>query len=87
MAPRRRRPRDNNDYLDMVRRIIHAAGHRVAEADADQLAQLVALRAELDEAILDAVRGLRDADITWQDIGTATGTTRQAAQLKWGPKL
>lgn len=83
----RRRVVDIGDYLEMVARVVTAAGNRVADEDPDKLAKLIQLRDVLDVAILDAVRGLRDAGITWEDIGTATGTTRQAALMKWGPKL
>jgi hypothetical protein len=71
----------------MVRRMIRAAGTRVSHADPDQLAELVALHHDLDAAILVAVKGQRDSGITWQSIGDATGTTRQAALMKWGPGL
>jgi len=71
----------------MVARVIANGGHRVADEDPEQLHQLLELRDVLDEAILDAVRGMRDAGITWQDIGQAAGTTRQAAIMRWGPRL
>lgn len=86
--PRRRRTTvDTSDFLAMTARIVAAAGRRVAEADPDDLAQLLALRELVDEAIVEAVRGLRDAGITWEDIGRAAGTTRQAAIMRWNPKL
>lgn len=71
------------DYLAMVRRIIRAAGRRVGSADPEDLTELVALRHDLDAAIEQAVSQLRSSGITWQSIGDATGTTRQAAIMKW----
>jgi len=84
---RRRRTVDTPEFLAMVGRMLAAAGDRVHDADPGDLAALIALRQVLDDAILEAVRGLRAADITWEDIGAATGTTRQAAIMKWNPKL
>lgn len=74
---------DNAAFIKMVRRMIIAAGRRVAEDDPELLAELIALRFDLDDSIGVAVRGQRAAGITWQSIGEATGTTRQAAIMKW----
>lgn len=71
------------ELIGGVRRLIRACGRRVADGDPDDLARLVALRSELDVAIQTAVTGLR-RDWTWDRIGEATGTTRQAALMKWG---
>lgn len=79
----RTRTTQTADYLGMVRRIIRAAGRRVGNADAEDLTELVALRHDLDAAIENAVQQLRTSGITWQSIGDATGTTRQAAIMKW----
>jgi hypothetical protein len=84
---RRRKTVDTNEYLGMLARLIVNGGSRVAEADPEQLRQLLELRGVLDEAILEAVRGLREAEVTWEDIGAAAGTTRQAAIMRWNPKL
>lgn len=70
-----------------IRRLVRAYGRRVAEeGDEPELAQLVALRAELDEAIQAAVDGMRGRgrDISWTWIGRALGITRQAAYQRWG---
>lgn len=47
------------DYLGMVRRVLRAAARRVGEADEFELAELAALRGDLDEAIAQAVAGQR----------------------------
>lgn len=75
---------DTPAYFRMLRRMVKAAGKRVSHADAEDLAELVGIRAELDEAIQIAVDGLRADGYTWRDIGEATGTTGQAATMKWG---
>jgi hypothetical protein len=71
----------------MVKRIVRSAGARAGEADPDELTSLIAIEADFQNAITEAVRGLRDSGCTWDDIGRAVGTTRQAAQMRWGPRL
>jgi len=67
--------------------MVTAAGRRASQGDVEVLAELAAIRLEVDAAMLEAVRGLRAAGYTWKDIGAATGTTGQAATMKWLPKL
>ena len=82
---RRKRYTTTTDYLSMMRRIMTAAGRRVGEADAEDLTELIAIRDEMNQVIQRAVDGLREDGYTWESIGAATGTTRQAALMKWGP--
>lgn len=81
----RRKPDDIDpvEYLRFTRRVVRAAGQRASLADPEQLAELVAISKEIDEAMTKAVRGLRTSGATWQEIGEATGTSRQAAHQKW----
>jgi hypothetical protein len=84
---RRRRYVDTKDFGAMVTRMIRAYGVRVANADREDLTDLVAMRALLDDAIATAVTHLRDHhDFSWAAIGDAVGTTRQAAQQRYGRK-
>lgn len=71
----------------MSARILSAAGRRVAEADIDDLAGLIALRQLVEHAITTAIGGLREAGVTWEEIGEVVGTTRQAALMRYGPRL
>jgi hypothetical protein len=71
-------------FIDAVRRMIRAAGRRVAEADEFELAELLALRDEIDQAIQTAVDGQLATGRSWAQIAVATGTTRQAAHKRWG---
>lgn len=75
---------ETTEYLGMLRRMIRAAGRRVADADEIELRDLLALQDELDGAILTAIRGMRARGQSWAYIAQATGTTRQAAQMRWG---
>jgi hypothetical protein len=84
-SPRRRPAKvvDTPDYLLMVARIMRAAAERVSDGNVEDLRALVDLQGQLDVAIVRAVRGLRDSGATWEQIGEATGTSRQAAIMKW----
>ena len=84
---RGRRTIETSAYLAMCARILTNGGARAAEGDVSDFRQLLELRTILDEALVEAVRGLRDAGVTWDEIGTASGTTRQAALMRWNAKL
>lgn len=78
---------ETSSYLAMLARMLANGGYRVAESDTEDLHELLELRRVLDEAILDAVRGLRESGVTWAQIGEAAGTTGQAATMRWGHDL
>jgi hypothetical protein len=87
---RRKRPTryvESIDFLAMVRRIVRAAGHRVGDGDADELRALVAIRQDLDAAITEAVRGLKDSGATWSEIGAIQGVSKQAAEQWYSRRL
>lgn len=87
-GPRRaRRHVETDAYLAMTARILTAAGRRVGDADVEDLEALLQLRDLVDGAIVTAIGGLRRSGVTWQDIGDACGTTRQAAIMRYGPLL
>jgi hypothetical protein len=86
-SSRQRRTIETDAFLRMAARMLRAGGKRVSEGDAAELADLIALRNRLDDAILVAVAGLRQSGHTWQEIGDATGTTRQAAIMKWSHRI
>jgi hypothetical protein len=58
----------------------------VGDGDIEGLAGLVALRSEVDAAIAAAIEGLRSPTWTysWAQIAQVLGTTRQAAQQRYG---
>lgn len=64
--------------LDMIARMIAAAGRRVGRYDPDQLVRLQGLHRCLDDAMVEAVAGIRASGVTWASIGEALGVTRQA---------
>ena len=74
---------ENSEFQAFVKRIIRAYGRRVASSDPEALAALVALRAELDDAIDQGVTGLRAGGYSWTQIATPMGMTKQAAFKRW----
>lgn len=80
-----RRERETGEYAGMLRRMIRAYGRRVADADEVDLAEMVQLRDEVEAAIAAAVRGQRENHgASWADVARGLGTTRQAAQMRYG---
>lgn len=85
LTPKRRRTvAENDEYAAFLRRAIRAFGRRIASGDIDALADAAFLSDQLDAAIKTAIKGLRERDYSWADIGRQLGVTRQAAQQRWG---
>ena len=87
LTPKRRdRVVENPEYAAFACRILRAAARRVGDGDIEGLAGLVALRSEVDAAIAAAIDGLRSPRwaYSWAQIAQVLGTTRQAAQQRYG---
>ncbi|MBQ1051688.1 hypothetical protein KBX50_24875 [Micromonospora sp. C51] len=85
-AHKRRDVVENTEFAGFARRIIRAHGRRVATGDVEALRDLVNLSSAIDEAIADAVIGLRQFGYSWAEIGSRLGISRQAAQQRWGDR-
>ncbi|GAA2714034.1 hypothetical protein ACFY2R_12945 [Micromonospora olivasterospora] len=83
-AQRRREVVENDEFAAFARRIIRAHGRRVATGDVEALRDLVALSSAIDDAVGQAVIGLRAFGYSWAEIGSRLGISRQAAQQRWG---
>lgn len=69
----------------MLGRMLTAYGRRVADADIEDLTEMFELRDQWESVVAAAVAGQRaQHGRSWADIGKAAGTTRQAAQMRWG---
>ncbi|MFC4942352.1 hypothetical protein [Pseudonocardia sp. GCM10023141] len=77
---------ENDDYAAFTRRILAAHGRRIATGDIEGLTTLAHLATDVDDAIRNAITGLREAGYSWADIGTRLGITRQAAQQRFAPQ-
>ena len=77
---------ESDEYGKFARRILRAYGRRVGELDIEGLAGLIALRAELDEVIDQAVDSLHGRPYSWTDIARVLGVSRQAAQQRWSTR-
>jgi hypothetical protein len=75
---------ENDEYGAFARRIVTGYARRVAGGDVEALPAMVTLSAHLDEAIGQAVIGLRGFGYSWAEIGARLGLTRQAVQQRWG---
>ena len=88
MSARRRREVETDQYAAFARRIMRAFGRRVANGDPLDLAELVAIRDEMDQVIVQAVRGMRETHgYSWAEIARDLGTSRQNAQKVYGRKI
>jgi hypothetical protein len=83
-ARRRRTIVENTDYAAFATRVIRGHARRIADGDIDGLADLLRLFRELEATTQQAVTGLRGFGYSWADIAARLGTTRQAAQQRWG---
>lgn len=82
-------PVETLPYLEAVKRMIRAAGRRVAEADEFELAEMLTLRDEVEQAITSAIAGQMNgpSQRSWRAIADALGTTRQAAFKRYASKI
>ena len=82
---RRRTAVENTDYAAFAARVIRGHARRIADGDdIDGLTDLLRLSRELDAATQRAVDGLRGFGYSRAEIAARLGTTRQAAQQRWG---
>jgi hypothetical protein len=81
---RARRVVENDEYTAFLGRAIRALGRRVSGGDIDAVTDMAQLSGDLDNAIRQAVTGLRSRGYSWAEIGTRLGVTRQAAQQRFG---
>jgi hypothetical protein len=75
---------ENDEYAAFARRVLRAYARRVAPGDVEALILMFGLSAEIDTAISQAVKGLRESGYSWAEIGSRLSITRQAAQQRWG---
>ncbi len=88
--PRKRSKREveNAQFDAFVRRILRAYARRVGNGDVEALRSLAALSSEVDAVTRLAVAGLRKQpySYSWSEIADRLGTSRQAAQMRYGDK-
>ena len=85
LTPKRRyRVVENDEYAAFLRRVIRAYSRRVAAGDIEAISSMAHLADDLDQAIRDAITGLRHQGYSWADIALRLGISRQGAQQRWG---
>lgn len=75
------------EYADMMERMVRAYARRVGDGDPVDLERMAEVRRSFDQAIVDAVRGLREAGFSWREVAEGLGTTRQSAQITYGRRV
>ena len=70
----------STQFVAFLRRVVRAAARRVAEGDESELAELFAVREDLDDAICSAIEGQLAIGKTWAQVAAGMGTSRQGAQ-------
>jgi hypothetical protein len=85
LTPKRRsRVVENDEYAAFLRRVIRAYSRRIADGDIEAIGTMANLADDLDQAIRQAITGLRAYGYSWADIALRLGITRQGAQQRWG---
>jgi hypothetical protein len=82
--PQRRAVVENDQYGAFARRVVAGYARRVATGDVEALPDLVALSTVVDDAIGQAVTGLRQFGYSWAEIAARLNISRQAVQQRWG---
>jgi hypothetical protein len=74
---------DTPVFLDVVGRMLAAAGRRVGEVDLDGLPALAALARDADRVLGEAVWALHGRGCSWTEIGQALGIRAQSAWYRF----
>jgi hypothetical protein len=78
---------ENDEYAAFLRRVIRAYSRRIAAGDIEAITNMTTLADHLDQAIRNAITGLRAYGYSWADIAMRLGITRQGAQQRWGTTI
>lgn len=82
-------PVENSIYRGFMSRVLRAYGRRVGAGDIAALPELVSLQADVDEAIISAIRSLRGPEhqYSWQQVADALGISRELAIYRYAKKV
>ncbi len=75
--------RDTDDLAAGIARQVRSLGRRLGERDADDLAPLRVIQAQLDAAWIVAIDGRRRSGHSDAAIAAALGVSRQAVRQRW----
>lgn len=73
-----------DSYTAFMGRAVRSYVRRASEGDEDALVGLTQLRAQVDQAIVEAGRALHASGYSWAEIAAPLGITRQAAAMRFG---
>jgi DNA-directed RNA polymerase specialized sigma24 family protein len=72
------REREASEVAGAARRMIRALGRRVGREDSVDLQLIIDLRAEVEAALTEAMRGQRALGFSYAEIGAGVGWSKQA---------
>jgi uncharacterized protein with PIN domain len=82
---KRRRFVELGEYRKMVGRLLRSLGRRVSSGDPEDLTHLITLSREVDELLRQAIQQQRSRSaVSWSQIAAELGTSKQAAQQRYG---
>ena len=80
---RRPREREFPEFIAAARRFIRAAGRRAEQLEPADLPALVSLRAEVENAIAQAVAGQIGFGFSWAEVAVGLDVARQNAHKRY----
>jgi hypothetical protein len=86
-AVRPRKVVENKDFAAFASRVVRAYARRVVDGDVEALPDLLAFSREVDEAVLQAVRGLRGFGYQWGEIAQRLGVSKDAVVARWAKPI
>lgn len=75
---------ENAEFFKMLTRMAKAAGRRVGHGDGEDLLHFLQLQKEIDNAMMEAICGLKRQGHSYGYIARSLGLSRQYVQKRWG---
>jgi len=82
-----KRTKDTEEVVSGVRRQVRALERRAVDEDPWVVADMLALRDEMEAAAVRTVGRLRETGYTWHDIGLSLGISAQTCHKRYGKKI
>jgi hypothetical protein len=78
---------DHREFFSFLRRIMGALARRIGNSDPEDLREMVKLKAELDDILVQAVALQRANGASWREIATALGVAPSQAIERYDPEV
>jgi hypothetical protein len=87
MPTKTRRPKDVEDTIAGMHRMVKGLELRAADEDPWVCAEMAAIAAELDAAVLRTVKRLREVGYPWSEIGRDMGISGTTACKRYANRI